>query len=114
MNGGKITYTHTIYDVAFRKENIMKSFNEWIRENVELKLYQLLINDEPQPFRVVATDWADAAEKMEKEHSWFASIMKERPDLKISFRIQPPKEDHSKPSDFGFPPGHPLFNRSHR
>jgi hypothetical protein len=102
--------------VSFKKGEIMKSFNEWIRENIELKLYQLLLNDEPQPFRVVAKDWADAAEKMEKEYSWFGSMMKERRDLKISFRIQPPKEDHSKStSDFGFPPGHPLFNdRSRR
>ena len=34
MNGGKITHTHThtIYGVTLRKENIMKSFNEWLKQ----------------------------------------------------------------------------------
>ena len=37
MNGGKITHTHTIYDVAFRRENIMKSFNEWMKERSNIE-----------------------------------------------------------------------------
>jgi len=37
MNGGKITHTHTLYTMSFKKGEIMKSFNEWMKErhNIE-------------------------------------------------------------------------------
>jgi hypothetical protein len=41
MNGGKITPTHTLYMVSFKKGEIMKSFNEWVKSrlNEERKDY---------------------------------------------------------------------------
>lgn len=38
MNGGKITHTHTLYKgITLRKENIMKSFNEWMEEMSQMQ-----------------------------------------------------------------------------